>query len=105
MRSHSIKAMSPQTAKIYELLLKSQSLTAAKIGRELNIFPHSVYRAIQSLEELGLVIKSQGYPVEYNAKPLDDALNLYLNNAREHFLQTFFAIQDEVQASSTKAAS
>lgn len=97
--------MSPQTAEIYQLLVKSQALTAAQIGKTMRIFPHSVYRSMQTLEDLGLVVKSQSYPAEYSAKPLDDALSLYLNVAREHFLEKFFSIHNESTQSSTKAAS
>ena len=75
------KDMSPQTAAIYQLLLKPEPMTAAKIGKALQIYPHGVYRAMETLEEMGLIKKSEDYPVVYYAKPLEDALSFYLNNS------------------------
>ncbi len=104
MKKLYIKDITPQAAAIYQLLLRSNSLTAAQIGKALAIYPHAVYRSIRSLGELGLIEKSFGYPVEYQAKPFEDGISMYLNNARENFLQSFFARGIDSNVSSTKAA-
>jgi sugar-specific transcriptional regulator TrmB len=105
MLNQSVKEISPQAASIYRLLLKSQELTAAKIGKELNIYPHAVYRAVKSLVQMGLIDQSEAYPVQYKTKQSEDALNIYLNNARESFLKSFFPLGIDKTTNSSKAAS
>ncbi len=99
MQTQSVKEISPQAASIYRLLINSQPMTAANIGERLDIYPHAVYRAVKSLTQIGLIDQSNEYPVQYKAKSSDDALNLYLNNARESFLSSFFAHGIDTNAS------
>src|SRR5579872_1520853 len=104
MQVQTVKEITPQAASIYRLLLKSEGITAAKIGQELQIYPHSVYRAVKSLKEHGLVDESNEYPVTYFARSSEDALNVYLNKAREGFLESFFPMGTKPNTSSSQAA-
>lgn len=97
-----LKDISPQSATIYRLLQTSSQMSAADIAKKLDILPHAVYRAIKPLLTMDLVENSNTYPVRYQAKHSDYALDAYVNNAREQFVQSFFV--SNLVGSSTTAA-
>ena len=84
-----MKILSLQSGKIYKLLLKGKIMTAKSIGEELNIFPNAVYRALEPLSEMGLVRQLAKYPREFEAKPPDEAADLYSAFLRQDFQHLF----------------
>lgn len=81
----------PQSTSIFKLLLSEGEITAADIGQRLHIWPHSVYRALKPLIDMGCVTKSTARPVKYIARPYEEAANLYLQRQRDWFLDNFFS--------------
>jgi len=71
-----VKSLPPQSISIYSLLGKHRRLTAKDIGNELHILPHAVYRATKPLEELGMVIKLETYPVCFEAQSTRETVDL-----------------------------
>lgn len=61
--------LSPQAVKVYGAI-GGEVNTAKDISKKLKILPNAVYREIRKLENLGLVAKTQTFPVEFQkAKP------------------------------------
>lgn len=77
MKNGNLKIFSPQSNEIYRLLLSKHQLTAKEIGKELHIFPNTVYRSVKQLIETGFVQEVDTYPVTYEAKPAHEAMELY----------------------------
>ncbi len=86
--------MSPQSEDIYQLLLKGKSLTARNIGKKLDIFPNTVYRAVKPLVAFGLVEQVDTYPVSFQAKSIETAIHSYTMSARTNLMRKFFSIND-----------
>ena len=85
-----LRLFSPQAAKTYKELLKTPGpATAQSLGYRLGIFPHSVYRAAQELEEHGLIERFNGRPVRFKAAVPTDVVDRLLLSYREWFLKTF----------------
>lgn len=78
-----------QTKNIYSLLLKGGILSAEKIGKELKIFPHAVYRSINQLKALGCVNQTGKHPAFYEAQSIDDSIETFTLLQREWFLNEF----------------
>ena len=89
MTNFLLKSIPPQSTKIYSFLEDGKSRTAKDIGKQLNIFPNAVYRAISQLLELGIVQELQGYPIKYQAKSTSDAMELYSLIMRQNFQDAF----------------
>lgn len=80
-----LKSPSPQAGEIYRLLQNSKPMPAKEIGQRLKIFPNAVYRAVKQLLVLGFVEEIYSYPVKFQAKPVSQALELYLGATRQSF--------------------
>lgn len=74
---------------IYNLLLSNGSMTASEIGAQLDILPNAVYRANKQLLSIGIIDKSDTYPVTFNPVPVSSALGWFLIEAQRNFRQTF----------------
>jgi len=79
----------PQATQIYQVLLDGGEMTATDIGRSLHIWPHSVYRALKPLINLGCVIKNRNQPATFKAIAPQQAVNLFLAPQKDWFLSTF----------------
>lgn len=64
-------------------------MSAKEIGKRLKIFPNAVYRAVKQLFVLGFVEEIYSYPVKFQAKPVSQALELYLGATRQSFGAAF----------------
>ncbi|MBI4049225.1 MAG: hypothetical protein HY395_00180 [Candidatus Doudnabacteria bacterium] len=91
MTNFLLKSIPPQSIKIYSFLEDGKSRTAKDIGKQLNIFPNAVYRAIRQLLELGFVRELEGYPIKYQAKSATDAMELYSLIMKQNFQDAFNA--------------
>jgi len=67
-------------ARIYLSLLKTGRSKASKISRVSNVPRQEVYRVIDELRHKGLVDKIVGMPNQYEAVPLDEALQSLISN-------------------------
>lgn len=81
--------VSPQALTIYKLLLTNDAMTAKDIGDQLNILPNAVYRANKQLLEMGIIEKSDSYPVIFSTVPVSSAIGWFLIQAQKDFKQTF----------------
>lgn len=93
-----LKSISPKSVRIYNLLIKSGTLSAAQIGKKISIFPNTVYRNLKELMALGFVQKSNQYPAVYSAKSKNDAIGLYTNIIVQNFQEAFSAGADGKEA-------
>jgi len=89
MTNFLLKSIPPQSTKIYGFLEDGKPRTAKDIGKQLNIFPNAVYRAIKQLLELGFVQELQSYPIKYQAKSASDAMELYSLIMKQNFQDAF----------------
>ena len=83
------KTLSPQSAKVYSLLLKHPSLSAKEIGQKIGIVPNTIYRDIKALMELGLVREIHQYPIKYQVKPANEAISLFSSIIQQNFRDVF----------------
>lgn len=82
-----------QTKDIYSLLLKKGALSAEQIGKELNIFPHAVYRSVDQLKSLGCIDQIGKRPAIFQAQPVTDSVETFALMQREWFLKAFLTSQ------------
>lgn len=82
-----LKAISPQAAKIYELLLKSGTLNAKGIAKKLNILPNAVYRATKELVGLEFAEEIHQCPIVYRIKPKNHTIEWLMNLLKLNFEQ------------------
>jgi len=90
-----------QTKDIYSLLLKKGALSAEQIGKELNIFPHAVYRSVDQLKSLGCVDQVGRRPALFQAQPVTDSVETFALMQREWFLKAFLNSQKDKNGFST----
>src|SRR5438552_1858954 len=83
------KTVPTKAKKIYTLLKQRKDLSAYDIGDRLNIFPNTVYRAMEPLLKLGLVEKTNEYPAKFKTKTGDEALGLYSSLLQQNFQEIF----------------
>ena len=82
--------LSPKSQALYRVLLQSnRPLSAKELGVKLNIFSSTVYRLAEPLIDFGLITKSNKYPYQFNAKPLDEGQSLFLLNQSNWFSGQF----------------
>lgn len=79
----------PQTARVYQTLLNGGEMTAADLGHKLHIWPHSVYRALRPLTNLGCAAKISSRPAAFKATAPLEAVNFFLSPQKDWFLETF----------------
>jgi sugar-specific transcriptional regulator TrmB len=84
-----LKSISPQSVRVYILLLKNGPLSAAQIGKKIGILPNTAYRNLKELIRLGFVKQSSQYPAVYSAKPKSEAVGLYTNIIVQNFQEAF----------------
>lgn len=89
-----LKSISPQSVKVYNLLIKKGPLSAAQIGNKINILPNTAYRNLKELIALGFVKQSPQYPAVFSAKPKDETIGLYTSIIASNFHEAF-ASQNE----------
>jgi len=82
-------SLPPQAQATYKLLLANGGLTAARIGRQLDIFPNAVYRSLETLQKLGCVTRKDTYPAVFQPVSPSEAVERFLLLSREGFLSTF----------------
>lgn len=85
----------PLAISIYELLLKTNEMTANEIATRMGILPHSVYRTAKTLKQLGLIEWVGRRPARFKVKPHDEAIENYLLLHREWFYRTFLNSLDQ----------
>lgn len=84
-----LKTISPQSAKVYNLLLRQQPLSAKEIAQTIGIVTNTAYRDLRELIKLGLAEEVNQYPKKFQAKPEGEALELYSSIIRNNFYETF----------------
>jgi sugar-specific transcriptional regulator TrmB len=83
-------SISPQSLKIYKLLVESSGyLTAKEIGKEIGIVPNSVYRAVNELEKHGLIERFGNRPVQIKAHKPTEVVDRLFIPYREWFLKNY----------------
>ncbi len=87
-----LKSISPQSVKVYNLLIKNGPLLADQIGKKINILPNTAYRNLKELMSLGFVEKSTKYPAVYRAKIPSETIGLFTNLIIQSFHQTFASL-------------
>jgi sugar-specific transcriptional regulator TrmB len=87
--------LSKQATAIYRLLLQKPLLSAQEIAMKLIILPNAVYRTAQTLIDMGLIEGTNSYPVKYQAKSKDEAVENYINISKKIFLTNFHDVQGE----------
>lgn len=84
--------LSPQSQTIYKILLRAnRPLTVKQIATQMHIAPSLIYRLTEPLIAMGLVIKTNDYPYEFGAKPMDEGLSLFLLYQNGWFSEQFFS--------------
>ncbi len=81
--------LSKQTRNIYSLLLAKGPMSAVDIGKDLDIFPHAVYRSTRQLESLGCINQTGKHPALFQAIPINDSVETFAMVQRDLFLSTF----------------
>lgn len=89
-----LKSISPQSVKVYNLLLKVGSLSAAQIGKKIGILPNTAYRNLKELIRLGFVTQPTKYPAVYSAKSKSETMGLYTNIVVQNFRETFGIVSE-----------
>ncbi len=70
MRNILERLLNPQAIRVYKNI-ENTPLTAKEIGKRLKIFPNAVYREIEKLKSLGLVVESSRRPIKFGAQNLE----------------------------------
>lgn len=70
--------LSPVAIQTYNQLLDKGAMTVSKLARSLDTLPQSLYRIIVELEEKGFITEIGDYPQQFQARPLANALDHYL---------------------------
>ncbi len=84
------KSIPPQSVRIYRLLLlNNKAMSAREIAGEIDILPHSVYRAVKVLIELGCIESFGSRPIKFRGRPVAEAVSPFLLISREWFLESF----------------
>lgn len=82
--------LSPQSQSVYRILLNSnRPLSAKELALKLQIFPNTVYRLINELDDVGLVAKTNNYPSQFTAKSINEGLSLFLLYQTNWFSKQF----------------
>lgn len=82
--------MSPQAQALYQILLTATiPLSARQLGARLHIVSNTVYRLIEELIQIGLIVKTGRRPYLFSAKPVDDGLSLFLLSQHDWFTKQF----------------
>jgi len=75
--------LTPNQSKVYIHLTKSSEKTASELSKLLNIPRTETYHLLNSLEEKGIVYSIFGKPCKFNAIPINDAINMLINNEKK----------------------
>ncbi len=75
--------LTPNQSKVYLHLTKSSEKTASELSKLLNIPRTETYHLLNSLEEKGIVYSIFGKPCKFNAIPINDAINMLINNEKK----------------------
>jgi len=78
-----------QSVATFKCFSKEEPLTVLQIATHLDVFPHSLYRNLEELENLGLVKKMDGHPTRYVSLSLSDAWFSYVDVQRQLFEQLY----------------
>lgn len=82
--------ISPQAQAVYQTLLNANlPLSAKELAAKLRIFPNTIYRLVDELDHVGLVVKINQYPSQFSAKSADEGLSLFLLNQTDWFSKQF----------------
>jgi len=64
-------------------------MTARQLAKKLGIYPHAIYRSIETLQEAGCVTQIPGYPLKFQAIPPSQSVERFSLLSREAFLAIF----------------
>jgi len=79
------KVLSKQATSTYKLLIQKGEMSAKQIGDALDIFPNSVYRLINHLEQIGLVEQINAYPRKFRARNVEEGWNNFIAYKKRSF--------------------
>jgi sugar-specific transcriptional regulator TrmB len=85
------------SAKIFLVLASSGSLTVKMIAKKSNVTREQVYSNLRKLEKIGFVEKIITAPTQYEATPLEQAMNVLFEKRRQKTLQLEKAIKILIQ--------
>jgi sugar-specific transcriptional regulator TrmB len=75
-------------ARVFELLVKSGSLTARQLAKELSILPNAVYRLAKVLAAKGLLVRLSTSPIKFQVVNPEKSLKEYANRRANSLEQT-----------------
>lgn len=84
-----MNSLSGQSISVYRLLSKASSMTAKEIASKLGVLPHAVYRTAKKLIEMGLIEKTNSWPVRFRTVSPAKAIDSYLLSQRNWFCNQF----------------
>lgn len=89
-------------AKVYLAILKLEKATVGQIAKFSKVRREDVYRLLPTLEEIGLIERLLGKPIEIRATPISDALNLMVEEEKNKFSIRLESMKSKVKALSLK---
>jgi sugar-specific transcriptional regulator TrmB len=89
-------------AKIYLAILKLEKTTAGQIARFSKVRREDVYRILPTLEEMGLIERLLGKPIEIRATPISDALSFLVAEEKNKSDDRLTGMRNKVQRLSDK---
>lgn len=75
-------------AKVYMALIKNGKTNAKTLSQNMNIKRQEIYRTLTELQKVGFVEKTFSNPIEFEAIPVKDAIELILNLKAEEYSKT-----------------
>lgn len=84
--------LSEKETDCYFSLIQEGSLTAAELGKKIDVSPNAVYRLIKNLKEKGFVVELGGHPRKFQARPPEVAFDAILENQTTQIQQAKTAI-------------
>jgi sugar-specific transcriptional regulator TrmB len=92
MQNFALKVISHQARAVYDTVAKHGPMTAAEIAQQLQVLPHTVYRAATQLINLGVLQKTSDYPVKFELFYNKNAIDWYALAARKSFADSFLPL-------------
>lgn len=75
--------LTPNQSKVYLHLTRTSEKTASELSKLSSIPRTETYHLLNSLEEKGIVYSIFGKPCKFNAVPINDAVNILINNEKK----------------------
>lgn len=93
IRALSDLGLSPNQAKIYLTILRTNGVSFQDISKITKISREDVYRIVPKLEEIGLTERMLGHPTTVRALPVEIALTNLIKNEKSSFATRMVALE------------